>query len=226
MTALAAVLAAAAAVAGPSAKPPTATIDHIILGASDLDAAMQDFAQRSGVRPQFGGVHPGGGTRNGIVSLGSGRYLEIIAPDPAQDTSKGFAAELAALKRPTVVGWAVGTNDSARLAATLKRLGRAARDPSPGARTRPDGVALSWVTFDLIGVDDKVAPFFIEWRSSDHPSRTAPAGCRLHDFLIEASDPGPLRKLVAALRLPVRVKRAGQARLVLAADCPKGRIRF
>jgi len=226
MTALAAVLAAAAAVAAPSAKPPTAMIDHVMLGVSDLDAAMRDFERSTGVKPQFGGVHPGRGTRNAIVSLGDGRYLEIIAPDPDQDAKEGMAAELAALKRSTVIGWAVGTNDAAGLAATLKRIGVAADAPSPGARKRPDGVELSWVTFDIPGMDENVAPFFIEWRTPDHPSRDAPQGCRLRALLVEASEPEPLKKLITALRLPVRVKRAKQSQLSLSADCPKGRVSF
>ena len=226
MTALAAVLAAAAAIAGPSTKPPTARIDHIMLGASDLDAAMQNFERSTGVKPQFGGIHPGRGTRNAIISLGDGRYLEIIAPDPGQDTREGMAAELAALKRPTVIGWAIGTNDAAGLAAKLKRLGAAPDTPSPGARKRPDGVELSWTTFDIGGVDEDIAPFFIEWRTPDHPSRDAPMGCRFLDLLVEASEPEPLKKLITALHLPVRVKRARRSQLTFSADCPKGRVSF
>jgi Glyoxalase-like domain len=57
-------------------------IDHVMVGASNLDRAISDFEKATGIHPVFGGKHPGRGTENALVSLGRGTYLELIAPQP------------------------------------------------------------------------------------------------------------------------------------------------
>src|SRR6266851_4327374 len=90
--------------------------------------------QHTGVRPAFGGVHPGRGTQNALLSLGIRRYLEIIAADPQQNASAELANMLKNLKEPRLVGWAAHPGDIQVLAADLAKAGIVAEGPTPGSR--------------------------------------------------------------------------------------------
>src|SRR5258708_29690899 len=116
-------------------------LDHILLGVGDLDRGIAWLEQRTGVRAVFGGVHPGRGTRNALLSLGPRRYLEIIAPDPQQAGSAAsrewWAARLNALQEPRLLGWAAHTDDLAALAKSAAAAGLAIEPVRGGSRSRP-----------------------------------------------------------------------------------------
>src|SRR6516162_4061989 len=93
-----------------SVKKVPSMLDHLLLGCSDLDQGIAFVEEHTGVRPAIGGVHPGRGTRNALLSLGELHYLEIIAPDPAQAEAPkeraGLPTMLKRLLAPKLFHWA------------------------------------------------------------------------------------------------------------------------
>jgi hypothetical protein len=95
-------------------------VDHLLLGASDLDAGIAWLEKLTGVKAVAGGSHPGRGTRNALIALGGKRYLEIIAPDPAQQIYD-FQIDLRQLTTPRLITWAAATGDINALAQRARR---------------------------------------------------------------------------------------------------------
>ena len=187
-------------------------VDHILLGANDLDHGIDWMQELSGVRALFGGVHPGRGTRNALLSLGQRRYLEIIAPDPQQASATSgndMANRLRALQEPRLIAWAAHTNDLAGLVQKAAAASIAIENPRDGSRVRPDGKTLRWRSFALKNDFDGVLPFFIEWdHSSIHPSEDAPSGSTLQHFFIESPAMKDVQMVAGQLGLEVELKTA------------------
>ena len=211
-------------------RPASSALDHLLLGAPDLDAAIAWFEKTTGARPVIGGSHPGMGTRNALVSLGGRQYLEIIAPDPAQ-SAYNFHIDVRALPEPRLVTWAAATPALDGVVSAARSAGLKVFGPADGSRVRPDGSTLRWrsagVLADLrAGTVDPV-PFFIEWAAgSPHPAADSPGGCRLTAFDVGHSDPERLQRLLAALGIEAAVTRAPAAVLGAVITTPNGEIRL
>ena len=201
-------------------------LDHILLGCNDLQRGISFVEQHTGVRAAFGGVHPGRGTQNALLSLGTRRYLEIIAPDPQQTSSSSeLNAELKELSEPRLVGWAAHPGDVQVLAADLARAGVAAEGPTPGSRKRPEGSVLHWKTLKLKDDANGLLPFFIEWSAdSSHPSADAPSGCQLLRFELLTPDPAALAKTSAKVMLAAPIARGSSPQLHAVISGPKGQL--
>jgi hypothetical protein len=204
-------------------------LDHLLLGCSDLDQGIAFVERHTGVRPAIGGVHPGRGTRNALLSLGPQRYFEVIAPDPKQSevTWVGALGVLKELSAPQLVGWIVHTPNIDAVAARLRRNGVAFHGPIPGSRTRPDGRLLHWQTLHLDNDRNGLLPFFIEWGAdSMHPSVDAPAGCRLESFAVVGPDSAALSAEFQKLGVDVQVEQDNTAHLRVRIVGPVGELRL
>jgi catechol 2,3-dioxygenase-like lactoylglutathione lyase family enzyme len=196
-------------------------LDHIIVGCSDLDRVVRVLEDRTGVRAVYGGVHPGRGTRNSLLSLGEQSYLELMAPDPKQERLTAFPA-LPKLDEPKVIGWVVHTDDIDSVARRLRDSGVAFLGPADGSRKRPDGRELRWRILDLVDDGGGVLPSFIQWDSgSVHPSTDAPHGCHLVQFAVEGNA-NELQPKFRQLGVEVVVASAQSARLSIRVAGPKG----
>ena len=112
-------------------------LDHLVYATPDLNASVEELANRLGTDPMPGGAHPGWGTRNALIGLGIGVYLEIIGPDPKQpepERSRPFLID--DLTEARLVTWAYRHPDSGVHAGHAR-----ARTPEytrgPGGPTRP-----------------------------------------------------------------------------------------
>jgi hypothetical protein len=199
-----------------------ALLDHILLGCSDLDRGIDLVEQNVGVRAAIGGVHPGRGTRNALLSLGERRYLEIIAPDPAQSEIVHYP-QLRSMFDPRLIGWAVHPPDIAAIAKQLRENKITFTGPDDGSRKRPDGRVLTWKTVNLADDRHGLLPFFIEWSAdSVHPSTDAPKGCTLDYFEVMSVDPEELASTVKRIGLDVAVEHSDKTRLRALITGPKG----
>jgi hypothetical protein len=221
-SAAAAGLLATPQLAWPASGQVPKSLDHVIFGCNDLDTGVEYVYQQTGVRAAAGGVHPGAGTRNALLSLGKLRYLEIIAPDPSQAASTD-PRNVADLKSPALVGWAIHRNDLDKFASAIKKAGVDSVGPKPGSRARPDGTTLTWKSLTLNDDYNGVLPFFIQWGSGSlHPSVDAPGGCKLTNLWIGTPHPDELNALTANLQLDVQVRKAGKLQLAATIVGPKG----
>src|SRR5262250_3944898 len=112
----------------PAVSDVPSLLDHILLGCNDLDRGIAFVEEHTGIPAAFGGVHPGRGTQNALLSLGTRRYLEIIAPDPKQSGVQQFSV-ITKLTEPRLIGWAAHPRDMQSLATKLAQAGIKADGP-------------------------------------------------------------------------------------------------
>jgi hypothetical protein len=150
-------------------------LDHLSFaaGPDGLASTAQRIGGLLGTEFRDGGVHPRFGTRNMILPLAGGTYLEIVEvlDHPASDKAPfGQAVRARSQLGGGWLGWVVAVDD---IAAAERRLGREA---AAGNRHRPDGVLLHWKQIGINGlIADPQLPYLIQWDvdAELHPSNGA-----------------------------------------------------
>jgi Glyoxalase-like domain len=168
-------------------------LDHVsyACGPDGILATADRIGAQLGETFHDGGVHPRFGTRNMILPLTAGTYVEIVEvlDHPASDKVPfGQAVRARSALGGGWLGWVVAVDDIVKVEA---RLGR---ESVQGNRHRPDGVELRWRQLGVMGLQaDPQLPFFVQWQTpaEQHPSVGGSGEVRLGTLEI-AGDPDGL----------------------------------
>jgi len=181
-------------------------VDHFVYAVPNLEKAVSEIEKQFGVAPVAGGHHRSQGTHNALVHLGQNCYLEIIAPDPANDHFSGerwMGIDL--ITKPRITRWAVKSNDLDRDRAYLQTVDPKLGDIKGGARKKADGSKLIWkATVALPTPEIEVLPFVIDWKGADHPTISLPQVCQLME--VKGTHPTPFMIETAINSLNVDMK--------------------
>ena len=159
-------------------------LDHVSYVAShdQISDVVNRIGSQIGTAFVDGGIHPKFGTRNFTAPLLNGQYIEVVCPleHPATDlTPFGSAVKKKAEAGGGWMTWVFSVSD---LKSIEDKFGRRAVE---GIRNRPDGTELRW---KQIGVKEIIGsgelPYFIQWLTSEHPSRDGIAFTSIRKILI------------------------------------------
>ena len=140
-------------------------VDHLIFaaGPEGLAATVERLGDALGASFINGGFHPRFGTRNNLLPLADGRYIEAVEvlDHPAADKAVfGQAVRARSEMGGGWLGWAVSVDDLSTYEARLER------QAVPGSRHFPDGRLLEWEQIGIRGLmADPQLPYFLKWKS-------------------------------------------------------------
>ena len=202
-------------------------VDHLVYATPSLARGISEVEELLGVAATPGGVHPGRGTRNALLSLGESTYLEIIGPDleqPEPLAPRPFGID--SLERAGLVTWAMRAPDIERRLAAARARGYDPGEIFEMSRDTPGGERLEWrltrPTESLGGAGALLVPFLIDWGDTRHPAAAAVAGGRLLDLRAGHPRPSEVAAALAALDLPLIVEKGDAATIEARIDCSRG----
>ncbi|MDR1790156.1 MAG: VOC family protein [Propionibacteriaceae bacterium] len=213
-------------------------IDHLVYAHPHVDEYVDIFESQCGIRPRFGGSHPGGGTKNYILPLVSPDegpcYLEFIGPDENQPDADPEESMFGLLKdgldfAPRLLTFAIHPQDIDHVAAAGRAAGYDFAHPTSASRFTARGQILRWryAVAEPLPFDG-LQPFLIDWGATPHPGQLTeevPPEERLYLLQLDAEHPqdGELTSLYSWLGLRHCLAFPGEhPRLIAHFACARG----
>jgi hypothetical protein len=149
-------------------------LDHVsyAAGPEGLASCVQRLGSHLGAGFTDGGLHPRFGTRNFVLPLKDGVYLEVVEALQHPAVERAPFGRLVKARSEAGGGWLTWVVAVDDIAPIEQRLGRPA---APGHRVRPDGFDLRWSQIGINDAEnDRQLPWFIHWDSdaAEHPAAT------------------------------------------------------
>lgn len=200
-------------------------LDHIVYAVSDLAQACGQIEKLLGVKPVFGGYHRTQGTKNALIGLNQGMYLELLAID---ETNKDITLPrwmgVDLLTKSQITRWAIKSTDLNHDAVVLQQANPEMGERSGGSRKTADGSFLAWsLCMPLASPEVEILPFIIDWSTAEsHPSDQLSIQCRLVELYAKHPDPQLVEPTLEKLNVSLRIERSETISLKAKIECPKG----
>jgi Glyoxalase-like domain len=184
-------------------------LDHVLLGTANLETAMQDFEQKTGVKPVMVMSLKGCGTVSARLAFENCCFLEIVAPDPKQpDCTSALKERLAQLpddgKTMVPLGYAVRHKKALDMQKErFEPMGFTCDNVTMVASDRMKLWKWDMVFLEgaAAGNDGGLVPFFVNWGDAHHAAGRlpilgtidavnvrAPVDSKIHQLLNGVSD--------------------------------------
>ena len=192
------------------------TIDHIVIGAANLEKATEKVEGLLQTKFSTSGKHSLMATHNRLARLQNSAYMEIIATDPSATFPKSrtrekrwFSLDSRKTKRRLSLGpqplcWVVAVNNIKQTASNCGyepgRVTEMSRDDFRWKLTVPDSGELS---------ENGVLPVLIEWPNAKNPAQMMPkSGLILKQLLLSHPNPNSIERILSKLDIlgPIEVK--------------------
>jgi hypothetical protein len=192
------------------------TVDHIVIGAANLEKATKKVEGLLKTKFSTSGNHVLMATHNRLARLQNSAYMEIIATDPSATFPKSctrekrwFSLDSRKTKRRLSLGpqplcWVVAVNNIKQTASNCGyepgRVTEMSRDDFRWKLTVPDSGELS---------ENGVLPVLIEWPNAKNPAEMMPkSGLILKQLLLSHPNPRSIERILSKLDIsgPIDVK--------------------
>lgn len=203
-------------------------IDHLVYAVKNLDKAVEFLGTRLGVNPIPGGYHQKFGTKNALIRLNEGIYLEILAIDPKNTEAvrpRWMGVDF--LTQDRLTRWAIRSNELVRDGQILEDYSTGLGTLTNGLRKTPDGKLLQWqLLVPLASPEVEIVPFSIDWSQSEtHPYEQLPhMDCKLIQLSFTHPQPEVISNIFERLGIQFSIERGDAAALTGTISGPKGSV--
>ncbi len=187
---------------------------------------MRSFEKTTGIAPIFGGFHSTEGTKNALINLQDGMYLELIAIDITnKEITKNRWMGIDLLTKNQVTRFALKSNDLITDSRILKTYHPDMGTSKEGSRHTTTGDVLRWeLLMPLASPEVDIMPFMLDWSASDtHPHDMLPdMNCSLLELYATHPTPEKIIPFLKELGYPIRIDKQHIVSLQLTLNTPNG----
>ena len=200
-------------------------IDHLVYSVPDLDKAMNDFENLTGIRPTFGGYHTSRGTMNAVVNLGNSCYLELIAIDEKnKEVSAPRWMGVDFIDKAQMTRFALKSDDLEKDSTILQKYNSQMGEINGGQRKMSNGKILTWeMILPLATPAVEIVPFMTDWRNSEvHPTDAMTEECTFVGFKFTHPNPEIVIEVLNELGMNAEVEKGEKVEIKAVINSPKG----